>query len=57
MTSPIDLLQDYLTGIDKKYEQICIDFKPEQKETLDEIDVYRDKFKEAIQLLTEANLG
>jgi len=57
MTSPIALLQDYLTGINEKYDQICIDFKPELKETLDEIDVYRDKFKDAIQLLIEANIG
>jgi len=57
MTSPVELLQNYLDEIDEKYEKICIDFKPELKETLDKIDVYRDKFKEAIQLLTEVNLG
>jgi len=57
MISPVEVLQNYLAGIDEKYDQICIDFKPELKETLDEIDSYRDKFKEAIQLLTESNLG
>jgi hypothetical protein len=57
MISPVEVLQNYLTGIDEKYDHICIDFKPELKETLDQIDVYRDKFKEAIQLLIETNIG
>ena len=57
MISPVEILQNYLDEIDQKYEQICIDFKPELKETLDEIDVYRDKFKDAIQLLIETNIG
>jgi hypothetical protein len=57
MISPVEVLQNYLAGIDEKYDQICIDFKPELKETLDQIDVYRDRFKDAIQLLIETNIG